>query len=223
MKFSLAMLALVPLVAAHFTLDYPATRGFDEDLEPRFCGGFPNPSSERAPFPLSGPGSILIDSHHPTAQVAIIAAVGYTNVTSFANFNKTASGQPTGMLMPFGTIQGQGEWCFNIDFSTLGATNITDGTPATIQVEFNGGDGLLLQCADVILVNNYVAPSNLTCRNATSASTSTTNAATTTTTTASGTTNTPAATTTGAKSAAGKHVVGGLVGSLSIVALALLV
>ncbi|SCV71525.1 BQ2448_3113 [Microbotryum intermedium] len=220
MKFSIALLALVPLVAAHFTLDYPPTRGFDEDHEPLFCGGFPSPSSSRAPFPLSGLGAVLIDSHHPTAQVGIIAAVGYANVTSFADFNQTASGQKTGMLMPFGTIQGEGEWCFDVTFDSLGAGVIPNGTLATIQVEFNGGDGLLFQCADVILVNNYVAPSNLTCRNGTttpSSSTTTGGSAT-----ASPTANNAAATTAAAKSGAERVVVGGLVGSLSVIALALL-
>lgn len=33
---ALAALAALPLLAsAHFTLDYPYSRGFDEDLEPR--------------------------------------------------------------------------------------------------------------------------------------------------------------------------------------------
>jgi hypothetical protein len=34
MKSFLALAALVPFAAAHFTLDYPTSRGFDEDLEP---------------------------------------------------------------------------------------------------------------------------------------------------------------------------------------------
>lgn len=55
---------------AHFTLDFPVSRGqtrqeheheaytktsrgFDEDKEPGFCGGFTQPSAERTPFPLS--------------------------------------------------------------------------------------------------------------------------------------------------------------------------
>lgn len=38
MKFS-SLIALVPVVAAHFTLDYPPTRGFDDDNEVKaICG-----------------------------------------------------------------------------------------------------------------------------------------------------------------------------------------
>lgn len=45
MRSALSLSALVLLAStatAHFTLDYPRSRGFDEDIEPQFCGGFPN-------------------------------------------------------------------------------------------------------------------------------------------------------------------------------------
>ncbi|ORY89067.1 hypothetical protein BCR35DRAFT_262814 [Leucosporidium creatinivorum] len=166
MKSFLALAALVPLAAAHFTLDYPATRGFDEDLEPQFCGGFPDVSSTRQPFPLSGSAPILIDSHHPSAQVGILISLD-SNPTSFDNFTTTSTGDAIPMLLPFGQITGTGEFCFNVDVGSLGLSNVTNGTVATIQVEFNGGDGLLLQCTDIVLVSDYTVPSNVTCANAT--------------------------------------------------------
>lgn len=36
-SFVLSALALASAASAHFTLDYPTTRGFDEDLEPSAC------------------------------------------------------------------------------------------------------------------------------------------------------------------------------------------
>lgn len=42
MKFSAvlsALMALPLLASAHFTLDYPTSRGFDEDIEPRAFDG----------------------------------------------------------------------------------------------------------------------------------------------------------------------------------------
>lgn len=48
MKFSAMLPALMtlPLLAsAHFTLDYPTSRGFDEDIEPRAFDGLTIPAS----------------------------------------------------------------------------------------------------------------------------------------------------------------------------------
>jgi hypothetical protein len=134
MKFSAVLPALMtlPLLAsAHFTLDYPTSRGFDENIEPRasdgltnltrvgppnrfdallteFCGGFPTPSSERTPFPLSGSAPVLIDSHHPSAIVGMFISFD-SNPTSFSQFNQTSSGQQYGLLDNFGSITGSGE------------------------------------------------------------------------------------------------------------------
>ncbi|GAA5840048.1 hypothetical protein JCM3766R1_000656 [Sporobolomyces carnicolor] len=162
MKLTTALLSLcaLPAVLAHFTLDYPQTRGFDEDIEPQFCGGFNSTSSTRSPFPLAGQGSILIDSHHPTAQVAVLVSLE-ENPTSIEQFTHLANGTAYGLLQNFETLTSEGEYCLSVDIASLnlGAVN---GTPATIQVEFNGGDGTLFQCADVILVSDYTTPSNVT-------------------------------------------------------------
>ena len=71
-----------------------------------FCGGF-NSSATRVPFPLSG-GPILIDSHHPSADVAILISF-VTAPTTFTDFNTTSTGATYGLLKQFGTITGEGE------------------------------------------------------------------------------------------------------------------
>ncbi|GAA6028940.1 hypothetical protein JCM8097_001516 [Rhodosporidiobolus ruineniae] len=168
---ALAALAALPLLAsAHFILDYPTTRGFDEDLEPQFCGGFNSTSSTRVPFPLSGSAPVTIGSHHPSADVAILISFD-ENPTSFADFNETSSGQSYGLLKDFGTITGTGDFCFNVDIASLGVTGLQNGSVATLQVEYNGGDGILLQCSDLVLVSDYTAPSNVSCTNATATAT----------------------------------------------------
>ncbi|GAA5882889.1 hypothetical protein JCM3774_001378 [Rhodotorula dairenensis] len=166
-----ALVALPLLVSAHFTLDYPTSRGFDEDLEPQFCGGFPTPSSERTPFPLAGSAPVLIDSHHPSAIVGMFLSFD-SNPTNFSQFNQTSSGQQYGLLDNFGSITGTGEFCFQVDVASLGVNGLSNGSVATLQVEFNGGDGSLFQCADLVLVENYSVPSNVTCRNATTSASS---------------------------------------------------
>ena len=183
MKFSAVLPALMtlPLLAsAHFTLDYPTSRGFDENIEPRasdgltnltrvgppnrfdallteFCGGFPTPSSERTPFPLSGSAPVLIDSHHPSAIVGMFLSFD-SNPTSFSQFNQTSSGQQYGLLDNFGSITGSGEvrnkfprprvvycwppadlarapaqFCFQVDVASLGVGGLSNGSVATLQ------------------------------------------------------------------------------------------
>lgn len=36
----IAFAAFAATASAHFTLDYPTSRGFDDDLEGQFCGSF---------------------------------------------------------------------------------------------------------------------------------------------------------------------------------------
>ncbi|GAA5986191.1 hypothetical protein JCM10908_006450 [Rhodotorula pacifica] len=166
-----ALMALPLLVSAHFTLDYPTSRGFDEDIEPQFCGGFSTPSSQRSPFPLSGSAPVLIDSHHPSAIVGMFLSFD-SNPTNFSQFNQTSSGQQYGLLSNFGSITGNGKFCFQVDVASLGVNGLSNGSLATLQVEFNGGDGSLFQCADLVLVDNYSVPSNVTCKNGTASASS---------------------------------------------------
>lgn len=77
---------------------------------PEFCGGFNQTSATRTPFPLSGKGSILIDSHHPTSQVAVLVSLD-ANPTSIQQFTQLANGTSYGLLQPFESLSGEGEVC----------------------------------------------------------------------------------------------------------------
>ncbi|WVR05799.1 hypothetical protein IAU60_002824 [Kwoniella sp. DSM 27419] len=143
---------------AHFTLDYPTSRGFDDDNEPQFCGGFTNVSA-RQPFPL-GSGPVHIDSHHNLATVVAFISTS-SNPTSFDDFNKTANGTSIPLATDFFQVT-SGDKCFNIDLGSLGL-GLTNGSEVTLQVQYDGGDGNLYQCADLVLIENYSVPSNETC------------------------------------------------------------
>jgi len=55
-----ALAAFASITSAHFNLDYPAARGFDEDKLVQFpCGSFNTPVSNRTVWPISG-GSIAL-------------------------------------------------------------------------------------------------------------------------------------------------------------------
>ncbi|CAE6470676.1 unnamed protein product, partial [Rhizoctonia solani] len=141
--------------SAHFTLDWPATRGFNEDIENQFCGGFPN-AGARSPFPLGAAG-VNIDSTHDTANVIVLISFDANpqNITQFSNSSNGAQ------LTSFIKLDKQGEAC--------------------IPIQYDGGDGNLYQCADVTLLSNFVAPSNVSCAsNATVTTTSSGAAATST-------------------------------------------
>lgn len=151
------------LISAHFTLDFPATRGFKEDKETSFCGGFPTTeSSDRKKFPLSGFAPVRITSHHERAEVTILLSVK-PNPTSLSDFKTHGE---LNCLMSYTTIVGQGKFCFSVDVSSL-ASSISpapvEGSLATIQVLFNGGDGLLYQCTDVILTDEAKIPKKQLC------------------------------------------------------------
>ncbi|GAA5959824.1 hypothetical protein JCM3765_000114 [Sporobolomyces pararoseus] len=226
MKFTTTALSLfaLPAVLAHFTLDYPQTRGFDEDIEPQFCGGFNSTSSTRAPFPVSGAGSILIDSHHPTAQVAVLISFD-ENPTSIQQFTKFDNGTSYGLLQNFENLSSEGEYCLNVDIGSL-KLGVANGTAATIQVEFNGGDGALFQCTDVILVSDYSAPSNVTsaCQQAKKIGSSSSSASTSSTPSNTATGSTPSASSQGSTSGAARvaftAVGAGVLGLVGVIALA---
>ncbi|KAH8079961.1 hypothetical protein HD553DRAFT_126541 [Filobasidium floriforme] len=149
----LTALAAAATVSAHFTLDYPPTRGFDDDKEPEFCGGFTDPSSPRNVVPLTGNVPIHLDSHHASAAVALLIS-SKEDPQNFDDFSSTLA--KSWFQMP------QGETCFNVDFSSLGM-NFVNGSQVTIQVQYNGGDGNLFQCSDLVLVDGAQVPSNETC------------------------------------------------------------
>ncbi|WVQ97183.1 hypothetical protein IAU59_004293 [Kwoniella sp. CBS 9459] len=143
---------------AHFTLDYPTSRGFDDDNEPQFCGGF-NTVETRQPFPL-GEGPVHIDSHHNLATVVAFISTS-SNPTSFNDFNTTSNGTSIPLATDFFQVT-SGEKCFNVNLGALGV-GLTNGSEVTLQIQYDGGDGNLYQCADLVLIDGYSVPSNETC------------------------------------------------------------
>ncbi|WVQ85344.1 hypothetical protein IAT38_007509 [Cryptococcus sp. DSM 104549] len=155
----LATSLLASSALAHFTLDYPTSRGFTDDIEDQFCGGFNDVSNPRQPFPL-GSGPIHIDSHHTLATVVAFVSTS-TNPTSFNDFNTTSNGTSIPLATDFFQVQ-SGEYCFNVDLGGLGI-GLTNGSEVTLQVQYDGGDGNLYQCTDLVLIEGYEIPSNETC------------------------------------------------------------
>ncbi|KAF9907156.1 hypothetical protein BX616_000519 [Lobosporangium transversale] len=145
---SIATLLLCSSAAmAHYTLDYPPTRGLNEDNEPIApCGGFAT-VGQRSQFPLSK-GFVTINSGHVKAEIKI--NVAYGNNPSEADFTAAASTPASSS-----SVNHPGSSCLPLDLSSF--KGAADNTNATIQIVYNGGDSPLYQCADVILVNS--APS----------------------------------------------------------------
>ncbi|KAK8865823.1 hypothetical protein IAR55_000971 [Kwoniella newhampshirensis] len=157
-KSLLVASALASTALAHFTLDYPTSRGFDDENEPQFCGGFSSVET-RQPFPL-GQGPIHIDSHHPLATVVAFISTS-ENPTSFGDFNTTSNGTSIPLATPIFQVA-EGDSCFNVDLGGLNV-GLSNGSLVTLQVQFDGGDGALYQCTDLVLIEGYNVPSNETC------------------------------------------------------------
>ena len=139
------LLGLFPSVSAHFLLNYPQARGFDEDKLVDFpCGGQDSPSSNRALWPLAG-GPIQLNMQHDRVAVQVLLGLG-DDVG--VNFNIT--------LVPTFEEEGFGDFCmgsvvsitirivshrhvftrqWQVVPSNLG---IKDGQKATIQVVTSG-------------------------------------------------------------------------------------
>lgn len=160
------------VATAHFTLDFPETRGFDDDKETQFCGGFPT-AATRQKFPLKGP--VWINNHHTKATVDAFVSLS-SDPQNFGDFNKTSNGTDIPHLTNFFQV-GEGEACWNVDFTSLGL-DLKNGSEVTLQVRFSGvstalapkfsltmqGDGALYQCSDLVLVSDYQVPANVTCK-----------------------------------------------------------
>ncbi|KAF9110976.1 hypothetical protein BGX27_005551 [Mortierella sp. AM989] len=140
---SLATLLLCSSAAmAHYTLDYPQSRGFDDAKEPSApCGGF-DAVANRTQFPLTK-GFLQINSHHAKAEVKINVVIG--NSPAAADFI-TAAGTPANST----SLNRPGNICLPLDLSSY--KGAADNINATIQIVYNGGDSPLYQCADVVLV-----------------------------------------------------------------------
>lgn len=123
-------LAMASVATAHFTLNWPVNRGFDEDTMPNFpCGGFDKPSPNRTVISLDADTlPVDVTFHHSQTVISYLLALG---TDPGSNFNIT--------LGPTIATQGLGEYCLpNIALSSL---NLTDGQNATLQVMTNGDTG----------------------------------------------------------------------------------
>jgi hypothetical protein len=117
--------ALVP-VSAHFNLNYPAARGFNDDKLPDGpCGGFDTPASKRTPVSTS---SMTVDLKmgHDQNAVQILLGLGDNPGN---NFNFT--------LVRTFRQEGLGEFCLK-DIPLPTDLGIKDGMNATLQVVTNG-------------------------------------------------------------------------------------
>jgi len=126
MRSTLFPLLLLPLLtAAHFKLEYPPARGFDEQKLPNFpCAGFPV-SANRTDWPISG-GKISLNMGHDQTLVQVLLGIG-NDVGDAFNY----------VLLPTIQEQGLGDFCIT-DLQLPKGLNVTDGTNATIQVVTNG-------------------------------------------------------------------------------------
>jgi hypothetical protein len=157
-----ALAAFTTLTSAHFNLNYPIVRDFDEDKLGTFpCGSFDTPSTNRTLWPLTG-GEIALTMGHIDANVEVL--IGFGNDVGSA-FNT--------VLRPTFQEQGLGSFCMT-GFSIPEGLNVTEGMNATIQVQTNGDpDGGLYNCADITFSNSAPGPASGVCTNQTGVSTTT--------------------------------------------------
>ncbi|KAI8934764.1 hypothetical protein NX059_008452 [Plenodomus lindquistii] len=153
---ALLTLSALPLTFAHFNLNFPPTRGFDDDKQGTFpCGSFDSVSSSRTNFRIGG-APIQLVLGHPQTDVAVYMAIGDDPGSAFS-----VKIQPTTM------ITGLGDFCFG-NVAIPSNLNVSDGTAATIQVVTNNHEsGGLYSCADVTLVNTPLSSSDFSnnCKN----------------------------------------------------------
>ncbi|KAI0963307.1 hypothetical protein AcW1_000417 [Taiwanofungus camphoratus] len=156
---------LLTAVSAHFHLQYPEPRGpFNMPNELTFCDGYPEVTTNRTQFPLSG-GFYSITSEHPLWTLGVLIAT-VSDPDNFANFS-SSSGQQQLVVQYFET-QGEGAFCAPINISAANIPGVQSGANVTVQFVFDGGDGELYQCADLTL-GDYSVPSDVSCSNATTA------------------------------------------------------
>ncbi|KAI8640279.1 hypothetical protein BD408DRAFT_243762 [Parasitella parasitica] len=165
----------VQSVLAHYTVSYPNSRGFDETKEPTApCGGFDSVGT-RSQFPLND-GFVEINSGHTSYSYMINLLV--ENEPAVADFSNNSAN----VAVATGTRSYPQAACLSLDLTKNSAAKA--GANATIQIVYNGGDGELYQCIDVVLADIVPNWNNSMCINAdgsSSSSGSTTGSAATTT------------------------------------------
>jgi len=162
--------ALLTVVHAHFRVLYPGPRGnFVANDEPRFCGGHTSVTTNRTTFPLHN-GNFVIRTGHPNWSLGVYIST-LSNASSFNDFSPE-------LAKPFFRNADAGVYCLPIDVGATNVTGLVDGANVTLQFVFEGGDGLLYQCADLTLSSTAttVLPPNVTCSNVTATATPTSGA-----------------------------------------------
>jgi hypothetical protein len=132
--YLLAALGCLQTTFAHFILNYPASRGFDEDTESTSpCGNY-NTVGNRTQFPLTD-GFVEIYSGHTSYSytVNVIVNNDLSGNYSTSDLIEVASGSRSYPQ----------DACLSLDITKN--ANVKDGVNGTIQVTFNGGDGILYQ------------------------------------------------------------------------------
>lgn len=187
----IALAAFTTLASAHFNLNYPTARGFDETKLGTFpCGSFDTPSDNRTLWPLSG-GEIALTMGHIQANVEVLIGFG----------NNVGSAFNTVLRHTF-QEQGLGNFCMT-GFSLPQGMNITEGMNATIQVQTNGDpDGGLYNCADITFSGSAAGPASGVCVNGTGVSATTSTVTTSPNLTSSSTTSSSSSATTSKSAAA---------------------
>lgn len=131
---AITLVCLQTLASAHFTLSYPSSRGFDESNESTApCGGYNTVSTQRVQMPLNS-SFIEINSGHPSyTYVVNVLASNSPSVADFSNTSNLVEVAQGGRSYPQAA-------CLPLAFK-----NIAPNTNVTLQVAYNGGDGLLYQ------------------------------------------------------------------------------
>lgn len=146
MRLLTTLSTLLPLTLAHFQLDYPIVRGYNEDTLGTFpCGGQNSVSSNRTSWPLAG-GPVQLNMEHQLTNIQVLLALGNDPGSAFNH-----------VLDPTFTIQGIGKFCLS-NVTLPSGLNITSGMNGTIQVVANNEDGGgLYNCADVTFTSAAVS------------------------------------------------------------------
>lgn len=118
-------LSLLPVSFAHFTLNWPKSRGSAEDTAGNFpCGGYSDVQQQRTDFPISG-GPLQLNMGHEQTNVAVYMAVGDNPGSGFSI-----------VMRPQFMVTGLGDFCIG-QISVPSGVNVSDGTKASIQVVSN--------------------------------------------------------------------------------------
>jgi hypothetical protein len=86
-------------------------------------------------------GNVFIFS--PLAVIVGVLVSTVQNTTSFDNFNSSAGQEQ--IVVPFSQQSGEGLFCFPVNMASSGVSGLQDGANVTIEIIFNGPDGILYQ------------------------------------------------------------------------------